>query len=131
MRLSDIPERYRGCDQEILNTAARKTAHFMESITPVGDTGILKNSIGFSTLGRYSRKIGSKDSRKYPRIMLLDIKPFMILPKRKDAMKWTGPQGELFANNVIHPGGRSIIKKSDRWLKREFPAIADSVILRR
>lgn len=121
---------FEGLGDDLLDAAAKQAQDYMERITPVGPTGKLKASIGTTRL-KNARKVGASDTRKYPRIVLLDIKPFKIRPKEKKVLKFIGGGKQpVWARHVIHPGGQRVISRTEDWLEPRLGETIDKVMQR-
>ncbi|MEN6325792.1 MAG: hypothetical protein ABFD18_06260 [Syntrophomonas sp.] len=121
-----------GLPEELLNVAARETKDYMKPITPRGQTGRLKNSIGITKLSKYSRKVGASDQRKYPRMALLDLDWFIVRPKKSKVLKFFPGKGKgkkaVFAKYVRYPGGQHVISRTEEWVNSRLGDMADEVM---
>lgn len=119
---------YKGLQKDILNQAARLARDYMKSITPKYKSGKLRRSIGITVLSKKARKVGSSDTRKYPRLVMLDIKPFEIRPKSKKVLRFMIGKKPFFAKHVLNPGGKNVIGRTEAYIESHLEPIIDEVM---
>lgn len=115
---------------------------YMKRNTPV-DTGRLRKSVSWELTSPMEVHIGSNVG--YAPFILGDTKPFLITAKRKKALAWVTkghirpatPEGwkearkrgwARYARWVLHPGGKNVIGRTERYLEKEIPRVVVNIL---